>query len=427
MRRRLAILAVAVTSLVVVAFVVPLGLLVRSQARDRALARGQREAQAVAAGLSVAAALRVGLLDGPAAELVLAASGAPEGVTVFLADGTTVGEAATSPHLAAARAGAAFTVDLAGGSEVLVPVSAAGDVVVVRAFVPAAAQRRGVVTAWLALAGLGAALIGAAVAIGDRLGRSVVGPVRDLADAAHRLGGGDLATRAVPAGPPEVAELGEEFNRLAARLAGLLAAERESIADLSHRLRTPLAALRLEIEAIPDAGLRTGLLDDLDRLENAVTRLIADARLPRREAAGAADLAAVVRHRAAFWRVLAEEQRRPMDVDVPEAPVMVGLSPDELGAVIDTLLENVFAHTDAGTPFRVAVDPARRTLAVEDGGPGLPAGEATRRGASGAGSTGLGLDIARRAAERSGGGLDVGRGPAGGATVAVRFGPPPAG
>lgn len=427
MRRRLAVVAVAVTALVVIAFVVPLGLLVRNQARDRALARAQRDAQAVAAGLSVAAALAPDRrLDASVAELVLAASGAPEEISVYLPAGAVVGATASTPNLAAARRGSAFTVEVAGGSEVLVPVSAGGEVTVVRAFVPEADQRRGVVPAWLLLGGLGLLLVGVAVALADRLGRTVVRPVRDLARTAHRLGEGDLDARATPAGPPEVEELGQTFNLLAARLADLLAAERESIADLSHRLRTPLAALRLEAETVAAAEARTGLLTDLDALEAAVTQLIAEARQPRAARDGSADLAAIARHRTAFWRVLADEQEREMVVDVPEGPVRVALPADEVGAVIDTLLENVFAHTPPGTALWVTVDAAARRLVVEDAGPGLAFGEAARRGASGSGSTGLGLDIVRRAADRSGGRLELAASRAGGAAAVVTFGAPPA-
>ncbi len=425
MRRRLAAVAVAVTALVVIAFLVPLGLLVRNQARDRALAGAQREAQAVAAGLSVAAALRPDQrIDRATAELVLAASGDPTGATVFLPDGEVVGAPAATPNLAAARGGAAFTVDAHGGSEVLVPVSAAGTVTVVRAFVPAADQRRGVVAAWLLLAGLGLVLVAVAVAVADRLGRSVVRPVGELAATAHRLGDGDLEVRATPGGPPEIVELGEAFNQLAGRLRGLLAAEREAVADLSHRLRTPLAAVRLQAESIDDPDVRSGLLADLDALEAAISRLIAEARRPPPERVPNADLAAIVRGRADFWRVLADEQGRPVEVSVPAGEVPVAVPPDELGALVDTLLENVFAHTPAGTAFRVSVDGNRRVLVVEDDGPGPPPAGATRRGASGSGSTGLGLDIVRRAAERSGGSFAITPSPAGGARAAATFGPP---
>ena len=67
---------------------------------------------------------------------------------------------------------------------------------------------------------------------------------RAALDAALALGGGDLDRRVAPAGPHEIADVGVAFNFLAERLRLLLAGERESVADLSHRLRTPLTALR---------------------------------------------------------------------------------------------------------------------------------------------------------------------------------------
>ena len=101
----------------------------------------------------------------------------------------------------------------------------------------------------------------------------------------------------------------------------------------------------------------------------------------------------------------------------------MGLTKDELSTVVDTLLENVFAHTPAGTDYRVEVRDDR-TLVVSDDGPGLPSDKVLLRGASGAGSTGLGLDIVRRAAERSGGGVTPGTSKAGGARFEIVFGPP---
>ncbi len=426
MRRALAVVALAVTALVVLAFLVPLGLLVRGQARDRALSRAQRDAQSVASGLAVAASLVPGgELSPELADVVIAASGEPERITVFLPDGRAAGTPAASDNLAAARSGSAFTVDVEGGTEVLVPVSTAAGTTVVRAFASAADQRAGVAPAWGLLAGLGVVLVGVAVLVADRLGRSMVDPVRRLANAAHRLGEGDLDVRVATAGPPEVAEVSEAFNHLAGRLRELLVAERESVADLSHRLRTPLAALRLQAEAVGTPADREALLTDIDRLTRAVDRLIADARRPGDEPAPPADLAQVVRHRAAFWSVLAEEQERTVAVDVPSVPVRVALPAGELGALVDTLLENVFAHTPPGTPFRVAVDGSGPELLVEDEGPGLAARSVVDRGTSGSGSTGLGLDIVRRAAERSGGSLSIRPGRAGGVSVAVRFGTPP--
>jgi len=98
---------------------------------------------------------------------------------------------------------------------------------------------------------------------------------------------------------------------------------------------------------------------------------------------------------------------------------------NDLADVVDVLLDNVFAHTDDGVPIEVWVVPRADgaiVLTVEDGGPGLPAGDIVSRGNSGAGSTGLGLDIARRAALASGGWLELGQSRLGGALVRVVLG-----
>ena len=97
----------------------------------------------------------------------------------------------------------------------------------------------------------------------------------------------------------------------------------------------------------------------------------------------------------------------------------------DLEAAIDVLVDNALTHTPPNAPIRVRVD-GDGTLAsvvVEDGGPGFDAREAVARGVSHGGSTGLGLDIARRAAEHAGGGMDIGPSPTGGARVRLRFGP----
>jgi len=301
-------------------------------------------------------------------------------------------------------------------------VTAPPGVLVVRTWVPSADLHRGVGAAWAVLGGLGMLLVAAGVALADRLGAALVRPVAALAAASRRMAAGDLTARVDPAGPPEIADAGHAFNHLAIRLDDLVLAERESLADLSHRLRTPLTALRLEAETLPGGE---GILEDVDRLGLQVDALIAEAR--RRSPAGGprrADLCEVARRRCAFWQVLADEQGRPARVSVPVAPVWVGLSEDELGAAVDTLLENVFTHTPAGTGYRVSVAtpaPEWGVLIVEDEGPGFPHHGVAERGASEAGSSGLGLDIARRAARRTGGELTLRDRTGGGAVVEVRF------
>ena len=102
---------------------------------------------------------------------------------------------------------------------------------------------------------------------------------------------------------------------------------------------------------------------------------------------------------------------------------IVAVSAEELEAALDALLGNVFTHTPEGTAFRLLVFPRPGggvRLAVEDDGPGV-SGDLVARGASGAGSTGLGLDIARRTAEAAGGVFRIGRSAAGGARIAMEF------
>jgi signal transduction histidine kinase len=276
------------------------------------------------------------------------------------------------------------------------------------------------------LGGLGLTLLAVALLVADRLARTLTRPISELATTAHRLGTGDLTARVRPDGPREVRDVGLAVNRLADRIGELLAAEREAAADLAHRLRTPLTALRLDAEALTGPG-RDRVLDDVEALRRGVDEVIAEARRPVREGLRAAcDARAVVLERVRFWSVLAEEEGRAVAVELPPGPAPVRLAEADLGAAVDALLGNVFAHTPEGTPFRVSVRPrpdGGTDVEVADAGPGL--GEHTpERGHSGGGSTGLGLDIARRTAEAGGGGLRLASTPAGTAVTLHLDAPP---
>jgi signal transduction histidine kinase len=169
-------------------------------------------------------------------------------------------------------------------------------------------------------------------------------------------------------------------------------------------------------------------VEDINRMETAVDRMIEEARRPAVERGPEqADLGAIVRHRATFWKVLADEQDRPVDVHTSGGRLPVAISGQDLGALVDTLLGNIFSHTAAGTGYRIEARPGDEdgqvVLVVEDSGTGFEHDGALERGESGGGSTGLGLDIVLRAAERTGGGLKLGESALGGARVEVTFGP----
>jgi signal transduction histidine kinase len=300
-------------------------------------------------------------------------------------------------------------------------VDAAGTTVV-RTLVPDAELRAGVREAWLVLAAVGLVLLGGTALAGDRVAARLSRSVRDLSGVAGRLGAGDLGARVEPSGPPEVERVGRVLNSLGARVTGLLAAERELVADLSHRLRTPITALRLDVDLLTDPGERARMTGHVDQLVEAVDALVRTAREPgERDRVLRCDAAAVVRDRARFWSVLALAQGRSLTLDVPDAPAPVAVSADVLGAALDVLVDNVLTHTPEGAGFRLAVrdgDPV--VLVVEDAGPGLDPDDVAR-GRSGAGSTGLGLDVARRTAQDAGGRLAVDRGELGGARVTLEL------
>jgi signal transduction histidine kinase len=208
-----------------------------------------------------------------------------------------------------------------------------------------------------------------------------------------------------------VAKVGAALNRLADRIDEVIAVERESVADLSHRLRTPLTALRLQVEALPDRERAEELNTQVTSLERTLTAVISAARRPQREGrVPHCDAVQVTRDRAAFWEPLFEDQGRDLTLNLPDPPAMVRSAPEDLAAALDALVENVVAHTPDGTPARITLlrieDAVRITIADE--GPGIPLG-AGERGRSDRGSSGLGLDIARRYAEATGGHLTIRR------------------
>jgi signal transduction histidine kinase len=419
-RRRLLLVVVATTSLVVVAFAVPLGALVRSVARDRALSAAERDLGALAPILALDPQV-------PAVEDAMARTGAgAEGrLTVWLGDGTRLGDPTPDDEQALALARdqrRSFSQDRDSARElytVVVTGTDNTDVSVARARVPESLLDDGVTTAWAALGGVAVALVAAAALIADRLARSVTRDATELSATARALASGTAEARAQPGPTPELANAARALNLLADRIDELRAAERERVADLSHRLRTPLTALRLDAEASGDPELVAGV----DRLEAAVSELIHSARRPLRPGlvAESCDLAAVARDRADHWSALAEDDDRAWTLDVePDRPARVRLSSQDAEAAVDALIGNVFAHTPEGSGYAVAL---RRhdgivELAVDDAGRGIADPDAAlARGVTRAGSTGLGLDIARRSAEAAGGSLAVERSPLGGARV----------
>lgn len=416
MRRRIGWLVAATTSAVILGFVIPLCLLVQTLAHERAVNAARDDADDVALIVS-------GLHGDPGlADVVRTATATTFADTsVVTPRGTVLGDEdadlAEDPDVVRAREGAAFTTTDDAGVTILTPVVTADGTYVVRALATDEQLSAGVLRAWVALGLLGLVLIVAGLAIADRLARRISTPVTALADVALRLRDGELDVRAEPTGPPETVELAHALNQLADRISELLVAERAAVGDLSHRLRTPVTALRLDAEAVADPVVGQRLQEHVAHLQRTVDAIVRDARRPVRHMMRAGcDARAVVADRMAFWSALAEDQGRPLRVRLTDGPVPVAVDAADLTDVLDVLVDNVFAHTpeDAAIDVTLEAPGGQVLMEVADTGPGIgsPADVGERPG-----STGLGLQIARRTVAAIGGTMDIRSGP--GTTVTL--------
>jgi signal transduction histidine kinase len=426
------------TSIIALVFLVPLGLASQRDSRDAALADAARRSGIVAGALAVSSdpraverAVEVAAHDGQRPMLY----GLPA------LEGLNAGRPARAQQVdieRAKEASAAVVTDVPDGAARLEPVRVGADVVVIEVFVPSAALR-GFPGIWWWLAALALGLVVASVIVVDRIASRAVRSARNLVTAARAVGDGDLGVRVQPSGPRELAEAGHAFNRMADRLGTANTNERELVADLSHRLRTPLTVLRLDADALDSDDTSVGSYSaaELDRrrtirrirqaivtLEGEVDVLINTTRKSVIQEAepGMCDASEVVRDRMVFWSALAGDQDRSYKVIGAHLRIPVPLPRAELAAALDAVLGNVFRYTPQGTAFEVAI--SRRdgyvALRVDDAGPGIADPDrALRRGASDKGSTGLGLDIARRAAQQAKGSVSIDRAQLGGASVVM--------
>ncbi len=435
MRAQILLLTMMTVALVLLALSVPLVVLLNRAAAESSLERATDTAQAVADYASTDG-VDTPVLREYVDRVNLRDDAYP--VRVDLADGTYLG--ATLPGIATRPRGtlgrdrggegsaprgtgrlgttsSAQVSDVTGGRLVTVHVDRDGAAsgrndVDVQVFVSTASVHGWVTGRLLVLAAAAAALLLIAAAAALWVSRRLVGGLDATAAAADALAGGHTDARAPECDPVEVRRVATALNRLASRIEHLITLERETVADLSHRLRTPLTAVRLDVEALPPSPQREELEGHVDLLERTLTAVIHAARRPEREGAlPRCDAERVVRERVRFWGPLLEDQGRMVNLDVVVgASLPVRTAERDLADAVDALLENVVAHTPDGVPVRVTAREAADGVVVEvcDRGPGVPRG-ATGRGRSDRGSSGLGLDIARACAEGADGRLEIER------------------
>jgi len=441
MARRIAATVVALIALLLGVVAVPLGLI--TAAHDS----GAFTSEAVSAATSLASVAEEKLADhsgGPAlgSDIAQLRQGGDRIAVYDQADRWFAGTSAR-PEVPAGAVGRALArqtpaSDAADGRLlVLAPVlrdESGSTVGVVALSRPTAPLDHRITVLWLSLAAVSVAGLLAAALIATALARWVSRPLSQLEAAAQRLGDGALDTRSpLDAGPSEVRRLAANFNTMAGRLEALVDGHQAMMADVSHQLRTPLAALRLRLDVLaqdcdePVAVELAGAQEEITRLSRMVDGLLAVARAEKVVAEpGPVAVDAVIRDRTAAWRPAAEERGIVLTA-VSQDPVRARLGEGHLEQILDNLLANALDAVPAGANVRVSAASSGpgAQIVVADNGPGMSAHQqraAFRRFSSTTpGGTGLGLAIVHRLVTSNGGSAMLSDTPGGGLTVTLEL------
>ncbi len=310
---------------------------------------------------------------------------------------------------------------------------------------------------WVILGTIAFLALLAAALLAFALARWVSRPLAGLDSAAGRLADGNLASRAVvDSGPPELRRLGTTFNTMAGRLEALVHGNRAVIADVSHQLRTPLAALRLRLDLLaadtdPATGHElAGALEELARLSRLVDGLLAVARAENVVPVPVAvDLAEVARERVVAWHPVADDRgirleaiSRPSEAgwgsartggrlaggaSDPGGQAMAWIGEGHLEQILDNLIANALEALSAGHQIMVTTKATASgaQITVSDNGPGMNAEDRERAflrfSTSNPNGTGLGLAIVHRLVTSNGGTASLAETPGGGLTVTLDF------
>lgn len=457
MRRRLLASYLTITLITLLVLVYPLGRTFASQGRSQLLHDIERDATVVA-GLSEDALERG---DQPNIDPVLAQYAQDPGGRIVVVDsngrnvadsdgpGEVGSDFTNRPEIAAAlngiRAEGSRHSDTLGADLLYVTVPIASSGVVhgaVRITYPSSTLDDRVRATWLGLVVLSAFIAVLVTVVGFALARLVTRPVDRLKEAAQRISAGDLSARApTDDGAPELRELASTFNHTAERLQEMLDAQQAFVADASHQLRTPLAALRLQLENIESAApsnLQPALASA--RAETARLGRISEALLSLTRSASTdvtperIDAASIAFDRQQAWEPVAAEAGVRLELTTP-GHAWVSAAPGALEQILDNLIDNALEVVPTDSIVRIQVQPAGEVveLHVIDQGPGLSEEQRTRafdrfwRGATSTpGGTGLGLAIVAQLAAQCGGRAELRRSVDEGIDAVISLPAPPA-
>lgn len=296
---------------------------------------------------------------------------------------------------------------------------------------------------WVAVGCFGLLVLAGAVA--SALIRWVLRPLNGLERAVAEMTEGIAGPPADVAGPPELRHFTSAFNTMAQVVRASLDRQRRLVADASHQLRNPLAAVRLRADSLEDhvaeAGRSTygSMTAELDRLENLLQQLL---RLARAEevsgsrqvglttaVAESTDLDDVIEQRVAFWQPVGDGHHQQLRYRSDHPGLAVQLARHDVEQLLDVAIDNALRYAGPDTTVTVSTAQTDETveLAVSDNGAGLPAEDLSRaaarfwRGQDDGAGTGLGLAIAGEIASGHGGAISLEKAPEGGLLVRYRL------
>ncbi|GGS01830.1 sensor histidine kinase [Streptomyces nojiriensis] len=319
---------------------------------------------------------------------------------------------------------------------VVSPVVLDGDVVaVVATESPTDQMRARILKGWLLIAGGLAAAMLVAFGAALKLTSWVLKPVQTLDAAAHGIATGRMNSRVAAAGgPPELQRLAHSFNEMADNVEEVLEQQRAFVADASHQLRNPLAALLLRIELLalelPEGNAEIASVRTEGKRLTQVLDDLLDLALAEHASAeiSLTDIGALAAERVAAWRPYAEEKGVRL-TETGRTAITGWADPIALSSALDAVIDNALKFTPTGEEVEVSVSTEGRSVlvAVADRGPGLTEDELLRVGdrfwRSGrhqnVKGSGLGLSISRALLAAGGGSLSYETNPPHGLRVTV--------
>jgi signal transduction histidine kinase len=241
------------------------------------------------------------------------------------------------------------------------------------------------------------------------MARRVVRPLSELTAAASVVASGGHAPHVNEHGPDDVRNAAIAFNKMTGEVSRTLESQRHLLSAVGHDLRTPLTAMRINLEFVDDDDLRERLLENLDELQALTEQVLSSARGTGGETKRNVDLSALVESLVADLDDLGE----PVTWQNHE-PAPISCRPNEIRRAVRNLVENAVAY-GARAEVQIAERADGYDVVVEDNGPGIPDTdrqrvfepfvrlESSRNAATG--GTGLGLTLVKAIVEGHGGAI----------------------